>query len=294
MKFKIFTLAIISFIFSSTYAQDDLEMLLLGEMGEQTDYTISTFLSTHLLNSHSTELVEKNGLGFRIAHKFGRINTDAGHFFGFDDANSMIEANYAIADWWNIGLGRATLSDQFCAYTKFRLLRQSQGAKNMPVSVTLIGHTEFNTTKYANPERDKNLADRFNYVTQLLIARKINSLVSAQLLPTFIHRNIVDTKDDKNSIAALGLGASFRINHNFRANAEYYIVEQHNTPKAKYYNPLSVGISYQTSRHAFELFATNAQGVAESHYIAATTNDFFKGQIRVGFNVSTVFTLMKK
>lgn len=293
MNLKILTFTLFCFISGATFAQDDLEMLLMGEIGEQTDYTLSTFLSSHLLNSHSTELVEKNGLGFRIAHKFGLMNSNAGHFFGFDDANSMIEANYAIADWWNVGIGRATLSDQFCGYTKFRLLQQSQGAKNMPVSVTMVGHTEYNTTKFTNPERDKNQADRFNYVTQLLIARKINSFVSAQLMPTFIHRNLVDTKDDKNSISALGFGASFRISHTFRANAEYYLVEQHNTPNVNYYNPLSIGISYQTSRHAFELFATNAQGVAESHYIGATTNNFFKGQIRVGFNVSTVFTLMK-
>jgi hypothetical protein len=278
----------------SAFAQDDLEKMLLDEMDKPVDYAVCTFLSSRMLNSHSTELVGKKGIGFRVSHKFGLLNNGAEHFFGFDDANSLLEANYAIADWWNVGIGRATLDELISGYSKFRVLRQSTGARTMPVSMTFVAQFDYKTRQYDDAERDKNQIDRFDYTTQILLARKINSRFSAQVMPTYIHRNLVETTSDLNNIGAVGFGATYKIKKQFGVNAEYYWVQEHNTASATYYSPVSLGICYQTSRHNFELFATNAQGVTDDYYIASTTNNFFKGEIRVGFNVSTVFTLGRK
>lgn len=292
---KRFALLLVALMVSfAAFSQDDLENMLLGEMGEPIDYTIGTFLSPHILNNHSSELIGKNGISFRVAHKFGKINSGPSHFYGFDDSNSFLEADYAIADWWNIGIGRATLDEQVAGYTKFRLLRQSTGARVMPVSLSLIANAEYATQNFDNEERNKNKEDRLIYSSQLLISRKFSNILSVQVMPTFIHRNLVATKSDKNDVAALGLGASCKVYSNFRVNAEYFFVQEHNTPSVEYFNPLSLGLCYQTSRHAFEVYVTNAQGITDNSYIANTTNDFFKGDIRIGFNVSTVFTLGRK
>jgi hypothetical protein len=272
-------------------AQDDLEAQLLAEMGQPVDYAMGTFLSSHILNSQSSELIGQRGIGFRVAHKFGKFTSGADHFFGFDDSNSMLELNYALADWWNVGIGRATLNEEVCGFTKFRILRQSTGARFMPVSLTFVSNLEYKTRQFDNEERNNNFIDRLVYTSQLLISRKINPSLSVQLMPTYVHVNLVETLFDKNDLAALGLGATYKVYKNFRLNAEYYWVQPHNTPFAEYHHPLSLGICYQTSRHAFELFVTNAQGISESNYITATTDNFFKGEIRIGFNVSTVFTL---
>lgn len=278
----------------SIKAQDDLEAMLLNEMDKPVDYVFGTFLSTNILNNKSTELLNKYGIDFRISHKFGNITSGIGKSYGFDDSNSLIEVNYAIFDWWNIGLGRVTLNESVNGYTKFRLLRQSNGAKVMPVSCALLLSANYKTQTYDDEERNKNWTDRLDYTSQLLIARKFGSLISAQISPTYIHRNLVNTKDDLNDIYALGFGASIKVEKRLRVNVEYILVQNHDTPYKQYFDPLSLGISYQTSRHAFEVFVSNASGITENLYIANTTNDFWKGEVRVGFNISTVFSLNPK
>jgi hypothetical protein len=291
---KILTLAISLLFILGVQAQDDLEAMLLDEMEEPVEYTFGTFLSTNLLNNQSTELLNKYGLNFRISHKFGSFTSGANKSFGFDDSNSLIAFDYAIADWWNIGLGRATLNESLNGYTKFRLLRQSTGAKTMPVSCVVLLSANYKTQTFDDEERDKNWTDRLEYTSQLLIARKFGNLISAQLSPTYIHRNLVNTKNDLNDIYALGLGASIKVEKRLRVNLEYFLVQKHDTPNLKYYDPLSLGVCYQTSRHAFEVFVTNANGITENHYIANTTHNFWKGEVRVGFNISTIFSLNPK
>ncbi|MBN1927844.1 MAG: hypothetical protein JW798_18570 [Prolixibacteraceae bacterium] len=290
----LFTLAFIFLIVLNTIAQDDLEAMLLGEMDEPVEYAFGTFQSTNILNNKSTELLNKNGIDFRISHKFGKFNNGASKSFGFDDSNSLIEFSYAPADWWNIGIGRATLNESLNGYTKFRILRQSTGSKTMPVSCAILLSANYQTQTFDNEERNNNLTDRLEYASQILIARKFGSLISAQIMPTYVHRNLVNTINDLNDIFALGLGASIKVEKRLRINLEYFLVQKHNTPNMEYFDPLSLGICYQTSRHAFEVFVTNTNGITENHYIANTTNNFWKGDVRVGFNISTVFSINPK
>jgi hypothetical protein len=278
----------------SISAQDDLEALLMNEMGEEVEYEFGTFISNNVLNNHSTEMTNKNGIGFRISHKFGSLKSGPAAFYGFDNAISLFEVNYAPVDWWNIGLGRSTVNESMNAYTKFRIARQSTGAKVMPVSVAMLLVANCVTTQFEDENRNNQLAERFDYTSQLLIARKFGKNFSAQLTPTYIHRNLVKTKAELNDLVALGFGATYKIKQHFSVNAEYFWVQKHNTPSTEYFNPLSVGVCYQTSRHAFELFVTNSNGITETQFLANTTNDFLKGDVRIGFNIATVFTLKSK
>lgn len=288
---RLFIGVLILFFSITVNAQDNLEAMLMDEMDAPTEYEYGSFLSTYLLNNQSTEMLNKHGIGFRISHKLGSIKSGADHFYGFDNANSFMEANYAPFDFLNIGLGRATLSESLSGYSKLRLTRQTSGARVMPVSLVLLMVANCTTQQYDDIERNKNLSERFQYTTQLLISHKFNQFVSAQLIPTYIHRNLVDTKADINDVLAIGIGATFRIEKSLRFNAEYFVVQNHNTPNKKYYNPLSLGICYQTSRHAFELFVTNSNGITENDFIVLTNNNLWEGDLRIGFNISTVFSL---
>lgn len=294
IKMAIKTIVLLFFSLATSIivsAQDDLESLLLNEIDETIDYTMGTFLSTYLLNSQSTEFINKDGVGIRISHKFGIISSNGNNFFGFDDTNSLMEINYSLADWWNIGLGRATLNESINGFTKFRFLRQSTGASVIPVTAALLLSANYTTIDFDDLERNKNRSDRLDYTSQLLLARKFNHKLSTQLIPTYIHRNLVETKNDLNDIFALGFGATYKLTNRFHINMEYYKVQKHNTSTQQFYDPMSFGICYQTSRHTFELFATNATGITENRYIALTTNDFWEGDIRIGFNVSIIFSL---
>ena len=75
-------------------------------------------------------------------------------------------------------------------------------------------------------------------------------------------------------------------------NIEYYYTLSKNT-REKYVDPFSIGIDINTGGHIFQLYATNAQGIIEQHFIGRTTGKWLDGDIHIGFNISRSFTLKK-
>lgn len=291
-----YLISLLALIFSScswVHAQDDLESLLEEEMGPSQEQVFGTFLSTYVLNNHSVEFLNKNGLNFRISHKFGFLNSGAENFYGFDHSSVLMGIEYAPLDWINIGIGRGTFRESFNSMLKIRLLRQSEGLNAIPFTMAFYGELDYRTKKYLNEELQNDRLGRIEYTTQLLLARKFGNTFSIQLMPGYVHRNLVDTKEDLNGIASFGIGGTYKLYKRLRLNAEYFWVQDHNTSTQEFYSPLSAGICYQTSRHSFELFATNSTGITSNNHIAYTTGDFFSGDICIAFNVSIVFSIKR-
>lgn len=275
-----------------SFSQDnDLEALLELEIGPTKEYVLGTFLSTYIMNNHSVEVLNKNGLNFRISHKFGFLNTGPENFYGFDHSSAFMGFEYAPLDWINIGIARATFRESVNSMIKIRILRQSEGDKIIPLSVVIYSELDYKTKQYINKDLQNDRIGRIDYTTQLLLARKFNKYLSVQLMPGYIHRNLVETNEDKNGIASLGFGGSYRFYKRLRFNAEYYLVQNHDIPAQDFHAPFSAGICYQTSRHSFELFATNSTGITSNNHIAYTTGNFWNGDICIGFNISIIFSV---
>lgn len=270
--------------------EDDLEALLLQEMGTAQENVLGTFLSTFIINNQSAELLNKNGLNLRVSHKFGHLNSGSEHFYGFDDASVFTALEYAPLDWLNVGIGRATYRESVNGMVKVRLLRQTTGERAIPFSLVLLGELDYKTNKYVLETLQDNRSGRIDYTAQLLMARKFSKQLSLQVMPGYIHRNLVETAEDLNGILTVGVGGSYRLLKRLRFNAEYHWVQEHDNDEQQFYSPLSAGFCYQTSRHAFELFATNSTGITSNNHIAYTTGDFFKGDIAIGFNISIIFS----
>ena len=64
-------------------------------------------------------------------------------------------------------------------------------------------------------------------------------------------------------------------------------------PFYKRYNSLTFGIDIETGGHVFQLLLTNAIGLTERAFITETRDDFFAGDIHLGFNVTRTFQLKK-
>jgi hypothetical protein len=272
-------------------AQNELESMLEEEMGPTQDKVISTFLSTYVLNNQSVEMLNKKGLNFRISHKFGFLNSGKENFYGFDNSSVFMGIEYAPADWLNIGVGRGTFRESFNSMLKMRLLTQSTGAKQVPFSLVVYGELDYRTKEYLNDDLQNDKIGRIEYTSEVLLARKFGNSFSLQLMPGFIHRNLVETNEDLNDVAFIGFGGTYRILKTLRFNAEYFWVQDHDTPAQDYHSPFSAGICYQTSRHSFEVFATNSTGITSNNHIAYTTGNFWKGDICIGFNISIIFSL---
>jgi len=290
MKYLI-RIILIALIPAASIAQD-IDDLLEEAVGGTTEYTKATFKSTRIINGHSIERMPEGQLDFRIAHRFGQLNTGAYNLWGLDQANIHFSLEYGIVDWLMLGVGRGTYEKTYDGFFKLSLLRQSKGDRNMPVSVSWFSGMSINSLKWTGTG-NLDFWYRVTYVHQLLVARKFNERFSLALNPTFIHRNMVKTELDPNDIWALGAGARFKLTKRLSLNAEYYYVipPENDFRSIETFNPLSIGVDIETGGHVFTIMLTNSLAMIEKGFISETTGDWGNAGIHLGFNISRVFAL---
>jgi hypothetical protein len=258
----------------------------------ETNLTLATFKSTRVMNGHSVERMPPGQLDVRISHRFGTLNAGAYNFFGLDQSNVHLSLEYGILKWLMVGIGRGTYEKTFDGFAKFTILRQSSGAKVMPVSVSALSTIAATSIKWPDTGRTNHFSSRLSYVCQVLIARKISQSFSVQIAPTFVHRNLVATELDPNDLFAVGAGGRMKLTKRISLNAEYYYAINPGTyNNQKVYNPLSVGFDIETGGHVFQLIFTNSIAMIEKGFIGETTGSWGKGDVHFGFNISRVFTL---
>jgi hypothetical protein len=279
-------------IFSGAFAQDDLMNMLDKNTPPEINYTSATFKSTRVMNGHSVERMPPGQLDVRISHRFGTLNSGAYNFFGLDQSNIHLSLEYGILKWLMVGIGRGTYEKTFDGFAKFTILRQSSGARMMPVSVSALSSIAVTSVKWTDPGRNNYFSSRLFYVQQLLIARKISQSFSVQIAPTLVHRNLVATELDPNDLFAVGAGGRIKLTKRISLNAEYYyMINPGKDLSQKFYNPLSFGFDIETGGHVFQLIFTNSLAMIEKGFIGETTGNWGKGDIHFGFNISRVFTL---
>ncbi|MEM1134720.1 MAG: DUF5777 family beta-barrel protein [Bacteroidota bacterium] len=284
----ILNLAFISLFSSHVYAQDDMMALLEAASDPITQYTTATFKGTRLINGHSMETRRQGTLEFLISHRFGRLNSGAYEFFGLDAANIRLGLEYAFFDFLTVGIGRNSFEKTYDGFIKARLLKQSTGAKNIPVSVTGFTSIAINSLRTDDPQVFPNFSDRLFYTTQLLIARKFGDALSLQLMPTLVHSNRIEEIRGDNDKYALGFGGRVKLTKRLSINAEYYY--RLNEPEEdEFYNSLALGFDIETGGHVFQLHLTNSRAMIEKGFVSETTGDFFSGDIHFGFNISRSF-----
>ena len=292
-QFSLFFLIVL--FSSSLFAQDDLMNLLNQNTVPEINYTTATFKSTRIINGHSIEKMPPGQLDFRISHRFGLLNSGAYNLWGLDQANIHFSLEYGIFNWLMIGVGRGTYEKTFDGFTKFSILRQSTGAREMPVSVSVLTSVALNSLKWADTSRTNYFSSRLSYTWQILVARKFSQEFSFQLTPTVVHRNLVGTELDPNDLFAIGAGGRLKLSKRISLNAEYYYLINANNKymSQPVYNPLSVGVDIETGGHVFQIMLTNSLAMIEKGFIGETTGQWKKGDIHLGFNISRVFTLQK-
>ena len=278
-------------------AQDDLLELLNQQEKPVTNYTIASFKSTRVVSGHSVETNAKGVLQFMIGHRFGRLNSGWRELYGIDNATMRLGFEYGILDNLNIGIGRSSYQKIYDGTIKWKMLRQKNGATNFPFTATWVSTMYVASNEWANPDRINYFTSRLSYHHSLLLARKFGDLFTVQLMPTAVHRNIVPTQEDKNTVFSIGAGTSVRLSRSIRLNAEYYyilpdqIITTIGGESVK--NSLSIGIDLETGGHVFQIHLSNSRGMTEKYLVGETTGNWEDGDIHFGFNVSRVFTVQK-
>jgi hypothetical protein len=290
-------------------------LLLLGEMSRAQDLDSlmssfdnksgsvavkSTFKAARVVNMQTTEQIKGRELEFNIAHRFDNIGGESGGFptfYGIDNARDIrLALSYGINNRWLVGIARskgAYLRRQIVDLnTKVKLLQQKSG-QGSPVSLSLYGSAEVSTMKSSSDTLSiayyKLPAHRINYVSQALLSRKFSDRFSFLIAPTVVYRNLVHYTQ-KNFLFALGGGFRFLITKRIGIVADYYHVFDRGSIAQNFMSPLALGLEFETGGHVFHLVFSNNASLLESQFLTQTTENWLKGQVRLGFNISRVFS----
>ncbi len=268
------------------YAQDDLLSMLEEEQDDQDFLIEATFKGTRLINGHSIETRNAGVLDFIISHRFGTLDGGSYELFGLDNATIRLGLEYAFSDRLYLGIGRSSFEKTIDGFVKYRILRQTSGS-GMPVSATWFSSLALKTLR--NPEVDPTFNEKLAYTNQLLLARKVSSSVSVQIMPTWVHQNLIREEDTNNDSYALGVGGRVKLSQRVALVVEYYYQLQKVNDDAL--DPIAIGFDIETGGHVFQIQLTNATSMVPKGFISETSEDFFDGGIHLGFNISRTFQI---
>jgi hypothetical protein len=294
---------------STTVDTNELETLLNATAPPEVTYAFATFKSTRVINLQSVEVLRRKHLDFRISHRFGELRQGLYDMFGLDQAEVRIGADYGLTDWATVGFGRSRYQKTWDAFGKVRLLRQSSGARNCPVTVVGFGAVAVSAERYP-ANRTNYPSSRFAYVGQVSVGRKFNDWFSLQVSPTVVHRNLVRTNDDWNTTLSVGYAGRVKFTKRIALNLEFlqllplrvglvpgqdgFQFSAQNRPSGPgiigYQHSLSVGLDIETGGHVFQLHVTNSPQMFDKAFFAETNGTWGAGNVHFGFNVSRVFS----
>lgn len=271
------------------FSQDD-DLLSLLDEEETINYTTASFKATRIINLHSLENMSAGELDIKIQHRFGFISGGVYELWGLDQSTIRIGADYGVTNSFMIGLGRNSYEKTYDGFMKLKVLRQSTGAKKMPITLALFSSMAIKTLKPSDPDRENYFSNDLYYAFQMMLGRKFSDAFTLQLSPTLVHRNLVATTAEANDVLAMGFGGRIKLSKRVSLNAEYIYVLPDQLAEG-FHNSLSIGFDIETGGHVFQLHFSNSTSMIEKGFVAETVGQWGDGDIHFGFNISRVFNL---
>lgn len=246
-----------------------------------------TFDDIRVVNGHSIETNKEGSMTFIIAHRFGMINGGLYELFGLDQSTIRMGFDYGLTNNITIGIGRSSFQKTVDGFIKFKVLSQKiEGGS--PVSLTLLSTSDYNTLKAPYGLEGLSGTLRWSFSHQVLVAKKFGDRFSLQVMPTFLHRNLVLTSEMNNDIFSIGSAGRVRLTQMLSFKAEYYYTLPNQLPEVNT-NSLALGFDIETKHHVFQLHLGNSRGMTEKFFISETRGELDKGDIMLGFNITRDF-----
>lgn len=251
----------------------------------------SAYESSFIIDNPTNVLFNKNALEVTMQHRFGIINTDKNDGAGFwGPANIRIGLSYAIHERLTLGFGTTKDKRLQDFNWKVALLRQTRSNK-VPVSVSYYGNFTIDMRLAKNFIAEQH---RYSYFHQAVIARRFSPNISLQIAPSISHFNVVGANMENDRIA-IAFGGRVKISPQTSILFDYsQPITQFDMdpdfPDVDLNLPgLSLGVEFATSAHAFQIFITNLDGIVSQQNYMHNTNDFFNGDILIGFNITRLY-----
>jgi hypothetical protein len=313
MKKYIFLLFILVTIAGQNYAQDANEPSQEEAPKLKPKYAKNTFQATNIINMHSVEMVNKSNLQFQVAHHFGVAwNKDAttgqnlAQVLGLNSgiAKTYISLDYSLFDHTNLGIAFAG-NLTFEGWIKLKLLRQQTGPKNVPVSIAWLSLTNANAQEDPSNDDNPNYVawNKFSFLHQLLIARKLSPKLSLQVMPTLVHYNIIPYGiNNSNNVFSLGLAGKYQAKPNTALTMEYsrqlnmYEDVLDISGSISNYAPdlFAVGVEFNTGGHVFQFYIGNTTSASNIEQLSRNLNFIKDGKFAMGFRLNRSFYIGKE
>lgn len=249
----------------------------------------AAFQSSYIIDNPTNVLFTKNSMEMQIKHRFGLINSGEKDYAGiFGPSNIRLGLSYAVHDRWTLGFGITKFNLLQDFNLKVGILRQTRSDK-VPFSVSYYGNFAIDTRDKESFEFDQN---RFSFFHQIIIARRFSPDFSLQIAPSLSHYNFVEY-GLKNDVYGLAVGGRHKISRQASILVEYsHPFTNHPINEGVDVNPkpgVSIGVEFATLGHAFQLIIANYNGIVSQKNYVFNQNDFFKGDILIGFNITRVY-----
>ena len=264
--------------------------------------------ATKIINLQSTEIVPKNILQFMVSHHFSYLwikDQDAednlAQFFGINSgaAQTYVSFDYSVTNYANLGFALAGQS-RYEGWAKFRLVRQQTGPKNIPVTATWYSMANVD---FAQDKGTGSSWDKWSYLHQLLIARKMSDKISLQLVPSLIYLNKVPYGiNNSNFVYSIGLAGKWKARPKTNITLEYtrqlnmYENIINESGQIINYNPdlLSLGIEVNTGGHLFQFYVGNTFHSSNIDQLAKNSGYLKEGNLAFGFTINRSMDLKKE
>lgn len=241
-----------------------------------------TFWAPTLVGMSTVQHLPGQNLNITIMHNFGLLNNDLlQNFLGMDfGATVRLGADYGITDRWTAGVGRISPQKVYDFRTQYAVFRQTDSG-SVPLSLSLKAALGINTR-----ENGFEFGERLDYFGSVMVARRFNDKLSVQAMPMVSYFSRVFAGEE-NLHLSLGLGAEYHLSQRWALMSEYYPVfgdRSNGTVDA-----FAVGVNIETGGHVFQIFLKSSNWHTEPYIISQNREDFWDGDIRLGFNVNRIF-----
>jgi hypothetical protein len=270
----------------------------------------NTFESTWIIDDQTVMVPVKGTFEADIQHRFGTVQNGAKDLWGvYASANMRIGFNYAPIKNLYIGIGLTKSNMLYDGSAKYAIIRQTKGVS--PVSVTYYGNIGYKSIQDPGNFLFQYNTQRLSFFNELIVARKFSEKLSIQAALSISHQNSVpgyyaqkDTityafSEEKFDLFAASVSARYKLTRGTS------IIIDYDQPLTRFAtnNPrpnFAFGFEFNTSGHAFQLFAGNYNGLNPQQNSLYNTNNPFGftqtggakvpgGQFCIGFNITRLW-----
>lgn len=257
------------------------------------------FESGLLFDGATTTLQSAKTLEMIIQHRFGSIENGITDLYGiWAPSNIRLGLNYSIMNNLMVGIGTTKFNKMQDIQIKYNVLQQTRSNK-IPVTVSVYEVIGIDGSADSKFGVNYKFTNRFSYFTQIVVSRRFNDKISLQVAPSFTHYNSTDSLVDHDRIAISVAGRfKFSPQSSLIVSGDFPLQIQGISEYRKDVNDMQdlppkanicIGLEVATSTHAFHVYLGSSQGILPQENIMYNTNDFFKGNIILGLNVTRLW-----